>query len=462
MSFIERRFELLVGLSIAATSAAMGWAVATGESKPLVLTALFTLHVLLRRWRFQDFYLLAISISALGQWRLGFVVDEADVRKWHALFAMAGVSAMTVIVWLPEKPWPGRYHLLVGSFLGLCVWSIDWSIQPVQSFQKAGVFGVAICVAWIGAWAHAGRFERLRALVDVHVDWLWAVFPLSLLVAPLGSSWGGGLSRFRGVFSNPNSLGFFCGAALPLLFALSLTEPRPMRRRFTRFLLVCAVLCALLCGSRGALVGAMIGIGLYAACRWPMRVFQLSMVGGLILSTVALVVASLGHEFQDVMVAVLDKQVRFDTLWTLSNRTLIWAVAIAIGQNRHWLGHGFGVGDNLFGLYGLDSKRGPLPAVHSSYLEAYMNIGLIGTSLMVLVIAACLFAGIRCYLRDRHGTHGLLALALTASATGTALHGAVETTLLSVGNPWSLPFWMTLALIVRLSGMTPKSGVAPP
>jgi len=441
-----RRRSLFAFALLVLTSAAAGYAIYAREGKLLALIALFTVVVLLRRWSFSDFYFMTLAATALSHVHIGAIQDEFDVDKWIALFALAGLSVAVLAVRVGALPWPRTSHLLAGSFVLLAAYSVTWSSDPWLTFQKAGVLGAGVFVAFVGAWCYGITPTHVRQLVHAQVDLTWLVFPLGLVLLPLQMPGLYLAGRYRSIFENPNNLGIWASQTLPLAFGLMLDDPSRTRRRAAAVLFGSALLVAFFSGSRGGVGGAAIGIGVYALLRWTGKTSFLALVAAVVIAFV------IAYGLQGVFLTdSVERLVRPDTLSDLSDRRVAWDAALLIGAEKPWWGHGFGLGNALYGEYGFDFAIGHFGfSVHSVYLETYMNLGRIGTGLLILIVAFGAWTGFRAWRLDPRGRTGLLALALTGSILATAAHGVVEVIFVGMGNPWSLPFWVDLALVAQL------------
>lgn len=442
----DRRFRGTLAFGgLFAVSVLAGWAIFTGEKKLLALMGLVTLHLFLRRWHFSDFYLLTILAAALSHVRYGFIQDEFERDKWIALFAMAGVALLTMLLKWASRPWPSWLHFPVLGLLGFVVWSVSWSLRPWLSFQKAGVFGLGVVIAFGGAWAYASGVKQARKILDAQVDLLWMVFPLGLVVWILRVPGCVSAGRLRSVFENANALGVWSSMSLPLLFGLMLTHPVGWRRKLCAFMFGTGWLVAFLSGSRGGFGGALIGCAIYAVLRWPRRNVILGALGAIVLVFVLAYDLDLGY-----LTERSEHLVRADTITNLSDRTIAWEAALLVGQHAPWRGHGFGLEDLLYAEFGISFVGTSAFSVHSTYLATYMALGRIGTGLLVLTIVMATLFGLDAWRRDRHGQLGLTALAVSATLLSGAAHGVVENIFFALGNPWSLPYWVMLALASRL------------
>ncbi len=438
--------RLGMAIFLVAASVIAGYGVYEGKMKILGLLALFTAGFLLRLASVRNAYWLTVTALQLSHVRFGLIRDEFELDRWLALAGMAALS-LGIVAWNLGRPaWPGIAHGIALALTGFAALSYSWSLDPVNSFAKAGSIGLVMIIVFGGLWSAGSSLARVRELADVHVDMLWIVFPLGVLVYVLpvpGKFYGG---RFTSIFENPNALGMWVSVGLPLAVGMALIHPVPWRRRACWVMVATGALVAVLCGSRGGIVGAGIGLGLYAGLRWSRMVVGATAV-------VATTVGFLVVYGVDIIgrSSTLTALVRPESLEDLSDRRIWWEVGAQIASQRMWFGHGMGVSESLFSVYGVDMSYGTFGAtVHNTYLAAWMELGLVGVGLLILAGAWGAWLGYRTWRRDREGELGLLALALTCSAVALMAHAVVEEKLLSAGNPWMLPYWASLAMIARL------------
>ena len=456
LSESPRARSLVAFATLTIVAVAAGWGIYAGHRKVLGILALVTFIVLLRRYRFEDFFFIAVAAAVLGHVRIPVIQDEFAVDKWLALFALAIVSVLVVLLHLRRPAWPRLIHLPVVLLVGLSIYSISWSTHPWMSLAKGGVWCLGAFIAFAGAWTYARDLDRVQRIVDAHVTCLWLVFPVCLLavVVSFPGTWQAG--RLRAVFENANNLGEWSSQSLPLLLALALTERRRWWRRAAVALFSSGLLVAFLSGSRGGVLGAAIGMAVFSLLRYRKLTIAAAALGGTVILFLMLYDVRL-----ESLAAGTEHLVRAETLDDLSTRKTAWELGLVVAEQRPWLGHGFGLGDILYYDYGLDVTKAYVPpSVHNTYLDVTMNLGLVGLGLVLAIQALAAWSGLSAWRRDPDGPTGTLALALLCSVIGTSAHAVVETTLLSMGNPGGLPYWVFLALLVRLGLLAREQSLA--
>ena len=428
------------------SSVIAGYGVYQGKMKILAIVALFTGGFLLRQASVRNAYWLVVTALQLSHVRLGLIRGEFELDRWLGLGFMAVLSLAIAVVHFDRPAWPGITHVLTLGLLCVLAASSTWSHDPTFSLKRAGSVGLVFAIAFVGIWSHGTSVQKVREIADVHLDMLWIVFPLGVVIwiLPFPGDVSGG--RFQSMFENPNTLGMWASVGLPLAFGAWLTHPVPWRRKAALAMLLTGTLCVVLSGSRGGVVGAAMGIGVYAGLRYSRIVAGWTIVAAVIAAFLILYGIDVISHSDTLM-----NLVRPETLDDMSNRKVWWQIGTLIAEQKPWLGHGFGTSESLFAVYGVDTAYDTFSAtVHNTYLAAWMEVGYVGAGLLIGATAWACWLGYRAWKKDPHGELGLLSLALLGSAVALAAHSYVEEKLLNAGNPWMLPFWVTLALMARL------------
>lgn len=433
-------------LFLVVSSVVAGYGVYEGKLKILAILGLFTLGFLFRQASVRNAYLVAVTALQLSHVRFSIIRNEFDIDRWIGLAAMAAIALAVGLLHLARPAWPGVIHVLVVALLTTAASSSSWSPEPMISFAKAGSMGLVFVIAFVGIWSHAEDETAAQGIADVHCDMLWIVYPVCIAGWLLGLPGWMMAARLTGIFMNPNAIGVWCSLGLPLVLGLAFSHPVRWRRHACWILFFTGGLAALLSGSRGGVVGAALGIGVYVGLRWARSTLALTASAAVIAAFFVLYgVDIIGRS--DILMTL----VRPDTLADLSDRKIWWELGVLIAEQKPMLGHGFGVSESLYASYGVDVAEGSIGAsVHNTYLAAWMDIGAVGLGLLLLASAWGCWLGFQAWRRDPKGQVGLLALALLGSTIGMAAHAFVEEKLLAAGNPWTLPYWVSLALMARL------------
>lgn len=281
-----------------------------------------------------------------------------------------------------------RQNLWLALAVGLGLVSVIWSDEPVIATKR-----------WIKALGHPVMAlvilthpDPVAALRTVFKRCAFLLLPLSVLFIKYFPEYGRGFDGWTGEVSNTgvgltkNDLGYVSVSLGLFLFWHVLTAPRgPDGRRHreetwtTLGLLALAMWLWSMSNSTTSLVIMLIGSATMVAL--GMQFVSKRYFGTLLIIVVAIGV-TIEYSFGVYALALefLGKSP------TLTDRTLVWADALAL-QDRPILGFGFEsywLGPRLELLW---EKWWWKPnQAHNGYIEMYLNLGIVGVVLLVLVI----------------------------------------------------------------------------
>lgn len=269
--------------------------------------------------------------------------------------------------------------------------SIIWSDYPVITFKRLfKEFGYVVMVLIILTDREPG--EAIKA---VCVRFAYLCIPLSVVFIRYYPDWGrvfGGYQKnvpmYVGVSTHKNVLGILVlVSALFLLWDL-LDSPEKFRKRLKKATFVSRVLVLLMCwyllmiiDSQTSLICALLGSGLLVVLfKFPsLRHNPARLEAGGLGAAVVILVLDL---FIDIKETFLHSVGRDPTLTT---RTDIWPLLIEFqdnplfgkGYNTFWAGERMELlADKTFGII----------QAHNGYIETYLNGGLIGVGLLVVLL----------------------------------------------------------------------------
>lgn len=423
--------------------------------------ALACLPLSLRRWSWVVAALVA-AYAATWSW-IDDVKDAANPVYWGLLLAVVvgGLSQ----AWRSRRV---RVWLLATAIAaaGLALTAV-WSIAPRTTLRDLLVgFAPVTAVASLVA---------VRAAVDVSaVTDLAIAFALlgpiavavSLLAAALGAEVGDQLGGVSGVFNGPNYLGALVALTLPFLLAARpvVTSPAMMLAVCGGFSLLVAV-----SGARAALVGVLAGsfVVVLGASR---RRILVAGAAACILAASALVAVwspslptigeptglvgeaggSAGGNISGQRGRTAE-QSRVGAL--LGGRDEAWREGAALVGRRPVLGNGFGTGELLYEHYGVRGRFhsfvgviSPRANQHDSYLQAVLELGVVGALLFLAPLAAAAFLGGRQTLRRRAST---AEVAFTGSLVAGLCIAVFESSLTETGAITMLTWVAAGALLGR-------------
>jgi O-antigen ligase len=395
--------------------------------------------------------------------------------RWATLFALCALA----LVWAARR---GRDELFVvrppalacAAFAGLAVLSTAWSVAPRLTFERAGT----ICVLFVaGASLAVAARDRPPAVAAVLTGLLGGVvavavaslltlaFTHSNAVQPATLAYG---ARFQGYSQNPNTLGMLLALGMPIATWAVVAAGSSARRVLAAavWLLLFGELAAT--GSRGSLLAALVGaVVVVALDRRPTRqraalaaACLLAFAGG----TAASRLAKPSTEQSAAIPTRLpnDAELRLPLeselgapkpgtatlhrgLFSSSGRFRAWRGAIEQGDQRPVAGYGFGSESRVFvdRYYGLDSD-----VAENSYVGLYLQLGLAGLTLFLVVVVRALAVGFR----------ATAAAAAAVPPVAVVCAGVVlavgQSFVYSVGATGTVPFWICVFLTSALAPRT--------
>ena len=313
---------------------------------------------------------------------------------------------------------------LAGFFFLTAFWSVDPKDTEIRAmlylFMVVGSIGIA-------ANFEADEFMDLVA----KTCFLAGVASLALLVVSPDDAHAG--EDFRGIFPHQN----VAGEAMTIGVLATLHGLRvDVGRRFQNtIILIVVTIVAALSKSMTSLmtIATFCGTDLVIAL---IRRGGIPRVLAICASAVALPLLVLAAAFPDTVLEMLGKDP------TLTGRTDIWAAVVADIWKRPWLGWGFLAfwsPLNPAAAEIADTFHWFVPQAHNGLLEMLLNLGVIGTVLLICFWARNVRLGLRC-LRTPEKASAISCLLLCA---GVVLVGISETVLLAPFEASTCVFFVT-------------------
>ena len=354
---------------------------------------------------------------------------------------LIAASGLLWIVWALRTPAGrlGSINLWILATLAIATLATGFSPVPLAAFK-----GLLKLISYLGVYA------LMRELLAQQPRW-WdrivaALLSGSLYTSVLGirqlygnteelarwadpNSVADGTIRIYGTLENPNLLGGFLLAVLPLAVAALLRWRPPLQRLFAAGSLALGLIALVLTYSRGAWMGMVASLGLMALLlalrqtrNWPplwRRLFPLLL---LVLGSAALVL--LVTQVEPLRVRVLSLVAgREDS--SNNFRINVWLAALKMVEARPWLG--IGPGNEAFNLiYPLfqQPKFNALSA-YSIPLEIAVEAGIAGLIVLLGLVITAVRSGLR-QIRGE-GAQVLPALAALAMVAGLGVQGLTDT-----------------------------------
>lgn len=188
--------------------------------------------------------------------------------------------------------------------------------------------------------------------------------------------------RYRGVFGNPNGMGIFASLVIALVYLKRDVFPNLFSKNDLRWLVIPALISLVLAGSRTSIIAVVIFFVFTRLYRVSPVIGFLAFLGTaiiseLVASNIVVIITGLG----------LSEFFRVDTLEGGSGRQIAWNLAWQTIQDSFWFGRGFAFDEwimakNQDALNDLGHQGG----VHNTYLQIWLNTGLVGLLLFLRAI----------------------------------------------------------------------------
>nr|WP_308700787.1 O-antigen ligase family protein [Pseudoduganella umbonata] len=339
----------------------------------------------------------AVFMGLLG---LGNGSGEDGNRSRQLLWGLLGTTAIIYMViskLLENKRrfsfggWP-----LVLILAYVCV-SAAWSVDQSATIKRSVLLLllVSVCCVSAGAWRDDWNKDTWSKLL---ASPLLCLVGISLLVTIITPGRAFTELGWRGIASHKNEAGQMMAISTILFLYGVCHEKLTGRMRFG--LVLVTFTCLIMAKSTTALLGLMIGVGLteLITIRSSFRrlgTWQLAIIAIILISSCLLF---FGFQL-DLLPSVHSIYLKFLAALgksdTFTGRTEIWE--LVLGESRFhnpWLGGGYGAfwsgRDGISGYVILGSNLYPGQA-HNGYVDIYNDLGILGLSLMIVVLLAGLY-----------------------------------------------------------------------
>ncbi|WP_418059590.1 O-antigen ligase family protein [Pimelobacter simplex] len=272
------------------------------------------------------------------------------------------------------------------------------------------------------------------------------------------------LGRLTGPFAQPNELGIFCAALLPLTVVALVSTGSRRRTVVLGLAAACLVGAWAMSMSRGAWIGGVVALVGLAICE-PATRRALAGVGATVLAAAAAAVVLPASTPVLGVVGARLRSLGDPTQNQYDDRPLIWAEAWRQASEHPW----FGVGPSGFkvaaGQTASAISAEPADHPHDLALTILADRGVVGLALGLVVVAGCVLAARRQVLAGpgpvRPGAPSRArSLAVLAALSAVAVHCVFDMPLrnpIVAGLVWTL---LGMAMTVEARG-APDEGDAP-
>ncbi len=364
------------------------------ENKGAIL--LFLAWFAIGRFSAPVFYVIA-SLSLIILWRklmflellMGFlfILILSDTINSTTDFAKAFknvyIVSLAAIAVIERKRFPkiNRIYLYFIPFILAGLIGLIQSPMPFLAIQKTLSYILLIFVVpqfLIKAYDDHGT-DTIRNILCFAGLMILMGFVLELVDPGYTYARGG---RFRGVFGNPNGMGIFASLVIALVYLTRDIFPKLLSKNDLRWLVIPALISLVLAGSRTSIIAVVIFFVFTRLYRVSPIIGFLAFIGTAIVSEVIAtnivsIVGSLG----------LSDFFRVETLEGGSGRQIAWTLAWETIQENFWFGRGFAFDEwlmakNQEALNDLGHQGG----VHNTYLQIWLNTGVVGLLLFLRAI----------------------------------------------------------------------------
>lgn len=380
-------------------------------------------------------------------------------------FVAMAVPALLALVVLvrDEAPLPSSLVLL-GLSLGVAagVVSAASGVDPDRSITLVVISLITIGYAFAIAFAHRPGLEVEGTDLLVVVGGVVALMALasagSMEAAEAGNVVNG---RLTGPFAQPNELGVFCAALLPLAVAAAVTAGSRRRTAVLGVSAGCLAAACVLSMSRGAWIGCVVGLVTLAVCAPATR----RALGTVAAALAGCVTAAFLLPSSTPVLGVVGLRMRSlgdPTQNQYDDRPLIWGEAWRQATEHPW----WGIGPGAYQQAASDAvsrvSARPADHPHDLPLTILAERGMVGVGLAVVVVAGCALAAWRLMRPDvepaavdrLRRTRGL---AVIAGLVAVAVHGTFDMPLrnpIVSGLVWTL---LGIAVVVDVTSKRARS-----
>jgi len=377
---------------------------------------------------------------------LGLLLGAAAAAPfWQSGPIVFGLAVVSLLYALMNGP-AARVHWTVLAFVAWSGVTFLWAETPSESLRAIlTLLTATVAVTFlVGQLTRAQVYRALATALKVLIALSWLLYFGLPGSGREQESYHHG--AFTGIFIQRNTGAFVLGAAV-LTFLFMATHPELPRRRSSAVWAAVAF-AALVAAESGTglavtVVSSVVMLVVMRIRLWPSYVRQT-------LSVLAvLTVAGLLVQLQNVVAFVSGLLGRDDTL---TGRTLIWASLRPYLDDRPWLGWGWG---SLWTSHSVITRamwsvaHFEFPHAHNAYLDARMQSGFIGLTLLMLVCAGILLRSGR---RLVAGEDGAWPVFPTVMTLFLLLYGIDEQAFMSV---------IGLLILVTCSALVPSAGSPP-
>jgi hypothetical protein len=368
---------------------------------------------------------------------LGVATKLVQYGPAAAVVVATLVSRLVRPVAQPRVRWQFAAWFL--GFSCLAFTSYFWSASPALTlFRSTGLLLLVVATAIAVPLVIRTPADVMRILTVLGAV-ASAVVLVSLALSAIGLVPALSSERYAGILHNPNTIGYLVAPILPSIVLATAHAQRHRQRNWLALEAAVMVIGVVLSGSRGGFFASVLGVAAGAfAIIWTKRKHATRRI-----ITIALIAVLAGAG----TLYFLNRPLRpaggggfISDLGTGSNRTTLWVEGVHIVGQHPWLGTGYGTTSAVLPAIVL----GQTVAVHSSIVEAAIELGLPGLLWMVILALSGGFAAWS--VARRAGPWQNVGVVLLAGIVGGIVEVQVESGLTNMAAQLAFNFWLLVGI----------------
>ena len=360
------------------------------------------------------FHMVAFSLQcgAIVPLLLRTSVDANQLGSANPLNTLATGFVLAIVLPLMLRHARVAIHYAPGMWPVLCVtvlalMSTAWSDYPGGTIRRAG----SLLTATLWAWYVVSRYD-LKDIISIIRQSIGLLALASLAIAIVAPGMGRddplGPDGWRGVFAGKNGLGVIMAiGAVTYIYCLLTRPPKFMS---ILFYLAGFVLCLgmlYLSHSVTSLLVAVVGVPLCLIIRLSHRRVGVAVIVWTSLLLLIVPAQIIAIEALPVIAPLLGRDA------TLTGRVDLWLILPSYIAQRPWLGYGFAgfwIQDSLNVIQIWTSVGWEPPQAHNGWLDAMLELGIVGLTLVVIQVVLILVNGMRAVVEGREADAQYLVL----------------------------------------------------
>lgn len=400
----------------------------------------------------------------------GFVYSLQDLTIRQGLVAGGGTDLQSIVKggMAALLAVYGLFHGMNKSFKHplLAVWLAYAAFGLASSsYSSARALGIGSGVALLGisfatsraatggtsmVWNYWRTTYLCAAIIGVVSLAILAVAPLYArdLADP-------GAFRMRGITGSANSLGPIMAVGAIVSISMFKLAGKAWQRHAYVLLGLMFVVALVLTNSRSTIIG-------FAACLpfvavVARRQWIWSVLVGLLALSVGLALVLEPNLFKGLLAVfteLFSRSGHAQEITSMTGRSEIWAACWKLIKAHPWLGYGLGSVRVEIPKVFFDQWGNTAATAHNFFLESMISVGLLGTALLMAVLAWT-FAGLLRYVGGAHVNASVLEREVALSAlrclTMLLIHSMVERAFAGMAAPSTLILGLCAATLVHLS-----------